>query len=74
MRLIADVKNASAILQWDQETFLPAKGASFRGQQISTLSEITHRLFREEELGNLLQDLLSKDNLSAAQKEMWKEQ
>lgn len=68
MRLIADVKNASAVLQWDQETFLPPKGASFRGQQISTLSEISHRLFSEEELGNLLQGLLSKDNLSAEQK------
>jgi carboxypeptidase Taq len=68
MRFIADVKNASAILQWDQETYLPPKGASFRGQQISTLSEISHRLFSEEELGNLLQDLLSKDDLPAEQK------
>jgi carboxypeptidase Taq len=68
MRFISDVKNASAILQWDQETYLPPKGASFRGQQISTLSEISHRLFSEEELGNLLQELLSKNDLSAEQK------
>lgn len=68
MRLIADVKNANAVLQWDQETYLPAKGASFRGQQISTLSEISHRLFSEEELGNLLQELLLKNDLSAEQK------
>ena len=68
MRFIADVKNANAVLQWDQETYLPLKGASFRGQQISTLSEISHRLFSEKELGNLLQDLLSKDDLSAAQR------
>lgn len=68
MRLIADVKNANAVLQWDQETYLPAKGAGFRGQQISTLSEISHRLFSKEELGNLLQELLLKDDLSAEQK------
>lgn len=68
MRFIADVKNANAVLQWDQETYLPQKGAAFRGQQISTLSEISHRLFSEEELGNLLQDLLSKNDLSAEQK------
>jgi carboxypeptidase Taq len=68
MRLIADVRNANAVLQWDQETNLPPKGASFRGQQISTLSEISHRLFSEEELGNLLQDLLGRDDLSAGQK------
>lgn len=68
MRFIADVKSANAVLQWDQETYLPPKGASLRGQQISTLSEISHRLFSEEELGNLLQDLLSKGDLSAEQK------
>jgi carboxypeptidase Taq len=68
MRIIADVKNANAILQWDQETYLPPKGAGLRGQQISTLSEISHRLFNEEELGHLLQDLLGKNNLSAEQK------
>src|SRR5215212_9372489 len=68
MRFIADIKNANAVLQWDQETYLPPKGASFRGQQISTLSEISHRLFSEEELGTLLQQLLSENDLSAEQK------
>lgn len=68
MRFIADVKNANAILQWDQETYLPTKGAQFRGQQISTLSEISHRLFSEEALGTILKELLQKDDLSAAQK------
>jgi carboxypeptidase Taq len=68
MHFIADVKNANAVLQWDQETYLPPKGASFRGQQISTLSEISHRLFSEEELGNLLQQLLGRDDLSEGQK------
>jgi len=68
MRLIADVKNANAVLQWDQETYLPSKGAGFRGQQISTLSEISHRMFSEEELGNILQELISKEDLSTEQK------
>jgi len=68
MRFIADVKNANAVLQWDQETYLPAKGAGLRGQQISTLSEISHRLLSEEELGNILQELLSKGDLSPQQR------
>ena len=68
MQRIADVRSANAVLQWDQETHLPAKGAAFRGQQISTLSEISHRLFSEEELGNLLKELLSKDDLSKEQR------
>ncbi|HET7897443.1 MAG TPA: carboxypeptidase M32, partial [Flavisolibacter sp.] len=68
MARIADVRFASAVLQWDQETMLPPKGAPFRGQQISTLAELAHRLFSEDELGHLLNDLVQKDDLSAAQK------
>jgi len=61
MELIADVKHASAVLQWDQETYLPPKGAKFRGKQISTLSEISHRMFSDDELGRILTELMSKD-------------
>jgi carboxypeptidase Taq len=68
MQRIADVKNASAVLQWDQETYLPKKGAAIRGQQLSTLSEIAHQLFSEEELGNLLNELRARDDLSFTEK------
>lgn len=68
MQRIADVRHASAVLQWDQETYLPPKGAHFRGQQISTLSELAHQLFSEESLGNLLQELAHKDDLTPEQK------
>src|SRR5215203_7456566 len=61
MHRIADLKNAHAVLQWDQETYLPKKGAAYRGQQLSTLSEIAHKLFSEDELGNILNDLSGKD-------------
>ncbi|SRR5579871_271527 len=68
MRKIADVKNASAILQWDEETYLPAKGAAFRGQQMATLSEISHQLFVEERLGNILEELKARNDLSEKEK------
>lgn len=58
---IADVKYSAAVLQWDQETYLPPKGADFRGRQIATLSEMAHQMFTDEKIGNLLQELLSKD-------------
>jgi carboxypeptidase Taq len=58
---IADVKYSAAVLQWDQETYLPPKGADFRGRQIATLSEIGHEMFTDEKVGNLLQELLSKE-------------
>ena len=64
MRRIADLKNASAVLQWDQETYLPVKGAAIRGQQLSTLSELAHQLFSEPELGSLLQELLGRQDVS----------
>src|SRR6476620_28265 len=68
MQRIADVRNASALMQWDQETYLPPKGAAFRGQQISTLSELSHKLFIEEELGDILNELASRDGLDQFQK------
>lgn len=68
MQRIADVRHANAILQWDQETYLPKKGSDLRGQQISTLSELAHQLFSEEELGNILNELLQKDDLDPFQK------
>jgi carboxypeptidase Taq len=68
MRKIADLKNALNILQWDQETYLPSKGASFRAQQTATLSEICHQLFTSQHFGNILQELNSRNNLSQKEK------
>ncbi|MCW3106264.1 MAG: carboxypeptidase, partial [Segetibacter sp.] len=61
MQKIADVKYSAAVLQWDQETYLPAKGADSRGRQLATLSEIAHEMFTSDKVGNLLQELLSKE-------------
>lgn len=63
MQKIADVKYASAVLQWDQETYLPPKGNEFRGRQIATLSEIAHEQFTDEKFGNLLLELSSRNDL-----------
>ena len=68
MQRIADLRNASAVLQWDQETYLPKKGAEMRGRQLSTLSELSHQLFSEEELGNILTELKGKEDLNPIEK------
>lgn len=68
MQKIADVKYASAVLQWDQETYLPPKGNDFRGRQIATLTEIAHEQFVDDKLGALLNELLSTDGLSIHEK------
>ena len=51
MRRIADVRYASAVLQWDQETYLPSKGNETRSRQIATLNELAHDLFTDERTG-----------------------
>ena len=68
MRRIADLRYASALLQWDQETYLPPKGATIRGQQIATLSETAHNFFTDDRLGGLLQELASRADLGPGEK------
>jgi carboxypeptidase Taq len=63
MQKIADVKYAYAVLQWDQETYLPPKGNDLRGRQLATLSEIAHRQFTENTTGELLNELITKNDL-----------
>jgi carboxypeptidase Taq len=60
---IADIKYASAVLQWDQETYLPKKGNDARGRQIATLNELAHEQFTHDEFGELLKELSTKENL-----------
>lgn len=68
MQRIADVRNANAVLQWDQETYLPKKGAVIRGQQMSTLSELAHQMFTNDEFGNILSELTGRNDLSEDEK------
>ncbi|MGZ5253365.1 MAG: carboxypeptidase M32, partial [Flavitalea sp.] len=67
MHRIADLRYASAVLQWDQETYLPVKGAGYRGQQIATLSELSHTMFTEKSFGDLLQKLIEDSSLNSDQ-------
>ncbi len=68
MQKIADVKYASAVLQWDQETYLPPKGNDMRGRQLATLNELAHQQFTEPATGELLTELLSQDDLTHKEK------
>ena len=68
LQKIADVKYATAVLQWDQETYLPPKGNDSRGRQIATLSEIAHQQFTDEKLGALLQELNGRNDLDNHEK------
>ncbi len=54
---IADIKNAEALLSWDQQTYMPRGANESRGHQLATLSAIAHQKFTADEIGILLKDL-----------------
>ena len=54
---ISDLNSAIALLQWDQEVYMPPKAAKGRGQQMATLSSLRHRFFTAPELGDALKEL-----------------
>ncbi len=65
---IDDLSRASAVLSWDQATYMPQGGAAARARQMSTLSKIGHSKATDIELGRTLDALqawsekLSPDN------------
>lgn len=68
LRQLADVMYASAVLQWDQETYMPEKGAEIRGQQLATLAGMAHELSTDKKFGELLQKLKDDVSLDTKQK------
>lgn len=50
----ADLRSAAAVLRWDQETYMPPRGARARADQLATLSRLAHELFVSEQTRNLL--------------------
>ena len=54
---IADLNHIIALLGWDQQTYMPSGGSEGRGQQLATISAITHQKFTSAEMGSLLDDL-----------------
>ncbi len=61
---VIDMQAAAALLAWDQEVYMPPKGAQARGEQLATLSAMAHRLFTGDEMGALIASLQEqKDSL-----------
>ncbi|NQS92108.1 MAG: carboxypeptidase M32, partial [Chloroflexi bacterium] len=57
LAVVSDLNGATALLSWDQQTYMPPGGVSARGNQIGTLSSLSHSKFVSEEVGKLLEDL-----------------
>ncbi len=68
LQKVADVQYAAAVLNWDQEVMMPAKGAEARSRQLATLNVIAHKWITEPDFGQLLEDLSADDSLTWEQK------
>ena len=54
---IADLNNAIALLEWDQQTYMPNGGAEARAMQLGTLGKVQHEMSTSQELGKLIDEL-----------------
>lgn len=68
MRRIADMRYAAAVLQWDQETYMPVKGANGRARQLATLSEAAHELATAASFVELVTELVQRNDLNELQR------
>ncbi len=55
--VVDDLQRAAALLSWDQQTYMPRRGAAARAEQLATLQKLAHEHFIAEENGALLNDL-----------------
>jgi len=56
---ISDIRTATSLLGWDQQTYMPPQSGEGRGYQMSTLESIAHTKFTSPAIGRLLDKLQS---------------
>ena len=54
---VSDLHHASALLGWDQQTYMPPRGANARAEQLATLDKLAHEFFIDDAVGKLLDEL-----------------
>lgn len=57
VREIHTLRTIGGLLEWDQETCMPRRGAADRAEQLALIAGLEHRKRTSEELGNLLSQL-----------------
>ncbi len=51
---ISDLNHVSALVGWDQQTYMPSGGSAARAEHSATLQKIVHEMFIADETGRLL--------------------
>ncbi len=54
---VSDLRAAAALLEWDQETYMPPGAAEARAHQLATLQRLAHEHLTDEAVGTLLDTL-----------------
>src|SRR5207302_2726000 len=54
MGQLADLRSAAQVLEWDQQTMMPARGAASRAEVLATLHGVSHEKFVSARTGSLL--------------------
>jgi len=54
---VASLEHASAVLYWDQATYMPPGGAPARARALALLDRLSHERFTDPEIGRLLDAL-----------------
>ena len=54
VKAIAFLNSCGSVLHWDHQTYMPAKGAAHRAEQLALLAGLSHQQFTAPEVGELL--------------------
>lgn len=60
------LSSCSAVLEWDEQTYLPPAGAEHRANQLALMAGIIHEQATSSEIGNLLVELETNSDFSEA--------
>ncbi|MEW6279162.1 MAG: carboxypeptidase M32 [Candidatus Eremiobacterota bacterium] len=61
-----DLKSASNLLSWDQQTYMPPHGADSRARQLATLDRLAHEILTGDETARLIEDATREVNGAAS--------
>lgn len=54
---VEDLQKSAALLEWDQQCYMPEGGSAPRSYQLSTLQSVAHQKFTSDTVGELLEAL-----------------
>jgi carboxypeptidase Taq len=54
MGALSDLRAVAQLLDWDQQTMMPPRGAPARAETVATVQRISHEMFVSDETGRLL--------------------